>query len=227
MKNKELLAIDNRSKIFTTIKKHPCIHLAELSRITKLSEGTIRHHIRFLKKHDMINQLNENGYSRYFIKDVISRDEKDVLSVIHNPVVRNIILYLLIMVAASQHELSHALKKNPSTITFHLKKLKEKNIIQPAIIEDGKAGIGYEKIEYMKCKNEGRKVVYKLSDNVIVYKLLITHQNKFFDKGFTKDLLKYFEFWHLNKKIKTYGDTKIEDNLVDLLLEVFPHPYHG
>jgi len=213
-------------KKFSTIKKYPCIHLAEISRITNLSEGTIRHHIRFLKKHNIINRTKENGYSRYFIKDVISREEKDILSVIYNPVVRSIILYLLIMVAASQHELSHVLKKDPSTITFHLKKLKEKNIIQTVIVKDGKAGIGNKKIAYMKCKNEGRKIVYKLSNNILVYKLLITHQNKFFDEGLTSNLLRHFEFWHLNKKFKIFGNTNFEDNFIDLLFEVFPHPYH-
>jgi DNA-binding transcriptional ArsR family regulator len=229
MEIKDILAIDNRKKIYKLIKDYPCIHLSEIFRKIDQPEATIRYHLDYLTSHKLICKVKENGYTRYHIKEELSKEKRDVLSFINNPVCRNLILFLCIKIAASQKQISKALEKDASTVSFHLKKLKEKEIIEPIEIKNDRLLLEKKNITYMKCKTKGRKKMYKLKNPPLIYELLISNEKIFSDDDITKALLRWFEFCFINKKYTVFHDTSKDeiDIIEEILFDIFPHPYHA
>jgi len=62
--NREVLINDNRVKIYNAITDNPGIHMREISRKLQISFSTVRHHIRRLKKQEMIRIEMKGNESR-------------------------------------------------------------------------------------------------------------------------------------------------------------------
>jgi hypothetical protein len=123
------------------------------------------------------------------------------------------------------------LQKHPSTISFHIKKLIEHNIIEPAGIGDGyvyrkKSGLI---IQRPPMYNE---TVYCLVDYYSVYDAFLTYENSLPDLPHIK---MFIHFLKKNSRDKNWYPRKITnlndlnwrvDKIKDVLLEIFPLPYY-
>ena len=94
--------------------------------------------------------------------------------------------------------ISEDLEKDPRTIAFHLKKLIKIGLIEPW--------------------SHGREVKYRLDNWDIINDIwIITYQNRMFDGKITP-LIDWLYKQKLGMKI---------DELIDILYEILPHPYHA
>jgi len=154
-------------------------------------------------------------------------DEVKILNVLRQKNPRHILLYLLLCVGASQIELSKELNKDPKTIAFHLKKLKEYNIIEIAPVENGMVRTRYKQSKLFGRKPVASEVIYRLRDPYLIYNVFLMYKGKLFDEDTTSDILELVEFFFTKKrsKIITSNTTKI-DNVEELLYDILPHPYH-
>ena len=102
----------------------------------KTYEGILMPRIELGDKNCIVLKL-ENGYKRCYVSKQISTKDKELLSFIRQETPCNILLYIIFHFVSSQTELCRELNKKPSTISYHLNKLLEKEIITKVDVIDG------------------------------------------------------------------------------------------
>lgn len=126
----ESLELEPRKKIYDAIEGSPGRHLREIDRNVDIPLGTIRYHIRVLEKRDLIISKKEGKYKRYYPKGKVDREDKEVLAVLRKELPRTIILYILESPGSTHGDILGSLDVAASTLSYHLKKLREEGIVK-------------------------------------------------------------------------------------------------
>lgn len=115
-----------REEIIQQINQKPGIHFRELERQVGCSKSTLNHHINRTEK---VEEEKIRGYRRFYPVDVSEKDRNVLAALNHSP--RGEILYELQQKNDKKlTEISEDLNKSPSTISQHLKVLKNAGIIE-------------------------------------------------------------------------------------------------
>ena len=119
-----------QDKIVKYVNEIPGIRYRELLRMTGVSNGVLSYHLRLLDNSGRIriNRVN-NRVTRYFSYDV-STHESYVIGLLRQETTRKIILYILEKGECGFHDIMIHTKKVPSTISWHLTRLKAANIVK-------------------------------------------------------------------------------------------------
>ncbi len=172
-KNKKILELENRRKIYELVKEYSGCHFRELERKSNISIGILKYHLNFLSKHELIKQEKYGQKIRYFPKYFQSENTK-LLSLLRQDKVRKIILFLLINKNPNHEDIVKFIQAPPSTVSWHIKKLLQENIISQ--------------------KKEGRKTRYHLIiDEEEIKKLLILYKESFLDSLVNRTI----EMWEI------------------------------
>ena len=118
-----------QDKIVKYVNKIPGIRYRELLRMTGFSHGVLSYHLRFLDNSGKIrvNRVN-NRVTRYFSYDVSSH-ESYVMGLLRQETTRKIIMYILENGTCLFNDIMIHTEKVPSTISWHIGRLKAANII--------------------------------------------------------------------------------------------------
>ena len=119
-----------REKIFQFIDESPGIRYRELLRITGLTNGVLSYHLNLLNNSGKvkINRVNDR-VTRYFSHDV-PIDEFNLIGLFRQPTTRKIITYILESETCGFNDIVVHTNKVASTISWHLSKLTDANIIK-------------------------------------------------------------------------------------------------
>jgi predicted transcriptional regulator len=119
-----------QNKLIKYINAQPGIRYRELLRLSGLSNGVLTYHIANLEKFGRIiaDRSINNKITRYYPNN-IPVEETDVIGHIRNNAARQIILFILEHDSCTSNEIIEYTKKAPSTISWHLKRLKDSGII--------------------------------------------------------------------------------------------------
>lgn len=119
-----------REKIFDLIRSRPGIYFSEISRETGINRGTARYHVDILEKENLIVSYNTKGKVRFFMKNS-TYDEKEMklISILKNDISRKIICEILRCQPVNNNSLAEKLGVSASTVSWHVKYLKEQGII--------------------------------------------------------------------------------------------------
>src|ERR687885_1154521 len=119
-----------QDKLIKYINAQPGIRYRELLRLSGLSNGVLTYHIANLEKSGRIiaDRSINNKITRYYPNN-IPIEETDIIGHIRNNAARQIILFILEHDSCTFNEIIEYTKKAPSTISWHLKRLKDSGII--------------------------------------------------------------------------------------------------
>ncbi len=170
-KKDKVLELELRNKIFLLVSKFAGCHLRDLERKSNIPYTTLKYHLHFLVKNDLILEKKEKGFDQYFPKE-IKYEDIEILSLLRQTNIRRILLFLSINVNSSFKDLEVFTKLLPSTLSFYLKKLIDNNIIKKSSIS----------------KSAKYSLIYS-RDKII--KLIITYRESFLDTLIDKTL----EMW--------------------------------
>ena len=159
---KKLLEVGIRQKLFTLISESPGIHFRDAQRRTESSTGNLTYHLDCLVKAGLLTTVRDGKYLRYYAFTEKSTEEKRILEMARRKTDRNILLLLLQNETNTNEELSKILNLSPSTISWHIKKLIETNILS--------------------VKAEGRRVFYSVNNQELVSGILIKYKESYLDK---------------------------------------------
>jgi len=210
-----ILKVKNRKEIYDLISNNPGIHLRELERKTKLPNGTLRYHLRYMEKKEIILCEKHDGYNRYFIKkQQISKFEKNLLKIMHEEIPRTIFLLIFSfngLKGLSIKEIEqlayrmqpgyvkfYTIEKHRTTIKFHIDKLIKQKLIK--------------KINHEKKQKYVIEDIAEVCDFFVKYNQLLPY-----------DIIDFSLF----KVNEIDIPEKLVDNILDMLKKVFPHPYFG
>ena len=119
-----------QEKIIQLVNEMPGIRYRELLRITGVSNGVLSYHLNLLDNLGkvQVHRVN-NRVTRYFSHDV-STVESNVIGLLRQTTTRKIILYILESGPCGFNDIVTYTKKVPSTVSWHLSRLKDANIIK-------------------------------------------------------------------------------------------------
>jgi predicted transcriptional regulator len=121
---------DKKDLILRSIEDIPGVRHRELLRLTGLSNGVLTYHLSTLYKLNQIriDRQKSSKMTRYYTVNIPS-NEISIIGYFRNNTTRQIIIFLLEHDLCTFNEIVDNIKKAPSTISWHLKRLREAQII--------------------------------------------------------------------------------------------------
>jgi predicted transcriptional regulator len=151
-----------RNKLLRYINGNPGIRYRELLRLSNLTNGVLAYHLALLEKSDRIQvDRNENKKMTRYYSNNIPIAETNIIGYIRQDATRQIISFILENDLCTFDEVIEHTKKAPSTISWHLKRLKEAGIIS---------------IQY------GHYHLYHVTDRRVIAEVLHKYKQRFIDK---------------------------------------------
>ncbi|MGC1132659.1 MAG: winged helix-turn-helix transcriptional regulator [Nitrososphaeraceae archaeon] len=154
---------DLRKDIYNFISKNPGIRYRELIRLAGISNGVLTYHLCLLEKSGEIKveRLSNKKVTRYFVAN-IPKEDSDIISCLRGKVIRNIIFFVLENEFCTFSEIVDHVGKAPSTISWHIKKLREAGIL----------GTNYG----------NDRQLYSVADRTTVNRILLEYKQTFTDR---------------------------------------------
>jgi predicted transcriptional regulator len=152
-----------QNDIYRYIYENPGIRYRELIRLVGTSNGVLSYHLGKLEKSGEIRveRLSNNRVTRYFVVNIPKKDS-DIIGYIRSRVIRNIVYFVLKNEFCTFNEIVDHTSKAPSTISYHVKRLKAAGIINT---------------------NHGNDLfLYSIADKEIIGRILIEYKESFTDR---------------------------------------------
>jgi predicted transcriptional regulator len=151
---------NSQNNILEVISRNPGIRYRELARQTGFSNGVLTYHLNILEQAGYVNKFKHNNITRYYPLNVPNRDLK-IISHLRVYSEKDIILLLLNHDFCTFNEIVEHLRKAPSTVSWHLKRLCEDGIL---------------------VVHHGEYNLYRLNDKKLVNQMLHKYKESFTDK---------------------------------------------
>jgi DNA-binding transcriptional ArsR family regulator len=152
---------DTRVLIMKNIEQTPGIRYRELLRLTGLVNGVLSYHLSALERANVIKVNRESRITRYYPVNVSDKESAILKFVRHEPI-RQILLFILEHDMCTFNEIVDHTGKAPSTVSSHLKRLREAGIV---LIRHG---------EYRQ--------LYRIVENDLIGEVLSKYTASFTDK---------------------------------------------
>lgn len=156
------LELEIRQNLYSLISTCPGLHFREIQRRTEVSTGQLTYHLDCLVKAGLLRTSSDGEYLRYYAYPEMADEERRILEIVHRESPRHILLCLLENDACSNEQLTERLHLSPSTVSWHIKKLVDENIVKKRVA--------------------GRESLYSINDPELVRKVLIKYKETFMDK---------------------------------------------
>ena len=208
METVDVLTLEIRREIYNYIQQYPGLHFRDLQRKINIPKTTLLYHLRYLSKRELLTSKEDTRYTRYFTARKIGVKEKTLLSLIRQETPRQIILFLFLYPEHTREDISKEIGKSPSTISHHMKKLIELDVIEQ--------------------NRKNHYYIYRIKNQIEMYEILIQYENSLADI-IVKNLLNWVRYVKPDGVPSSYRKRKKKDvdEIYEALLKVFPHPYHA
>ncbi|XGI83985.1 winged helix-turn-helix transcriptional regulator [Halorutilales archaeon Cl-col2-1] len=154
--------LKSRRDIYMEIDSTPGIHFRELLRELDYAQGTLQYQLRQLEDEGLVEVSDDGDYTRYYTSDSFESEDKAVMNALRREYSRRIIGHLADEGALSTSELSERIDKSRSTISWHLSRLEEEDVVEK--------------------EREGRSVLYSLKEPDKIRRLYTVHRKSFSDR---------------------------------------------
>lgn len=159
----ESLELDIRKKIFDFISKYPGCYMREIQKKLDIPTGQLEYHLTYLKDHELIADKKSGDKRRYFVDDEVDYPDREIISIVRQEKCRKILLILLKKKEMGFSELHERFSTSKSTLSFHLKKLIDKGMIE--------------------AEKRGRRKYYSCNNKERIAQVLITYKESFLDEA--------------------------------------------
>jgi predicted transcriptional regulator len=150
-----------QSKLLKHIDEYPGIRYRELLRLTDLANGVLTYHLSLLERSNQIRVNRSKAKTTRYYPINITPEESEVIGYIRNEPVRRIISFILEHNIRTFNEIVDYTNKAPSTISWHLKKLKDAGIIS---------------VQY------GQYQLYRVTNREVVAEILYKYRQSFVEQ---------------------------------------------
>jgi len=157
----EALELENRRKIFRLISEKPGAYFREIQSELGLATGVLEYHLGYLVKKKLLSSEMDGKKRRYFVSKEIPHLDKRTLGLMRQKIPRRITVHALLNPNCSFQELLGEFDISKSTLSFHLKKL--------------------ENAEILESVKKGRKKFYRVLDPDEIARILISYRSSFLD----------------------------------------------
>ncbi|HEU4604883.1 MAG TPA: ArsR family transcriptional regulator [Nitrososphaera sp.] len=124
----QAVEVDTKTILVRHIEENPGIRYRELLRMTDLVNGVLTYHLAVLEKAGAVKVGRQARMTRYYPANIPDSESAVLKFVRHDPI-RQIVLFMLDHDLCTFNEIVGHTKKAPSTVSSHLKRLKEAGIV--------------------------------------------------------------------------------------------------
>jgi len=237
--NENILKLETRRKIYNTILKYPGLHLRELSRRMNISFGTLRHHIAYLEKNNLIITKADHRYTGYYVSREVSQEDKELFNILRQKIPRKIILLMFCSWTGEKWK-NKGLNKNCKelkTVDYRNQSTYPIAFSRKELIELAKYWKGpYAKLFHLNKHPTtldfhlekllgagliervciGRETKYRLKDHEKIFTFLIVNNYEL-----SMDDVNIWLLW------SGIFSTKNFEGMEEIVFEICPHPYHA
>lgn len=151
---------DTRMALLAYIEGNPGIRYRELLRLTGLVNGVLTYHLTALEKANVIKIERQPRVTRYYPISITEEDSNILKYMRHEPA-RQVLLFILDHDRCTFNEIVAHSGKAPSTVSSHLKRLKDGGIVSVRF---------------------GEYQLYNVNEKSTVYEVLAKYQASFADR---------------------------------------------
>ena len=132
MRRDEVLDYERRRELFHLIERSPGLHLRELERRSGFALGTLRHHLRYLIAHGLVDTEPDGAVLRHFAHEFDLDADRRALGALRQIALRRVLVYLLSTPdgASSYADLVAELRVPTSTLALYLQQLTSRGLIE-------------------------------------------------------------------------------------------------
>ena len=121
---------NKRKKIIDYVLKKPGCTSSEISKELKITRGCVRYHLKTLKIEEKLTLIKERKFTRAFQNyNAFTNNEKTIIAHLKGGTRKQILLNILENPGITNQEISEKLSLDKSTTHWHIKKLREDDII--------------------------------------------------------------------------------------------------
>jgi predicted transcriptional regulator len=156
------LELASRRTIYQRIADTPGVHFRALLEDLEYAQGTLQYQLRWLVDEGLIDDSDDGKYTRYYPAAEFDDTDQAVMNALRREYSRRTLAHLLADGPLSTTELSDRINKAQSTVSWHLTKLAEAELVTK--------------------ERDGRSVVYEVTDPDRVKYLYTIYRRSFTDK---------------------------------------------
>ena len=153
----------NREKVLEIVSVLPGLRFFELKKHTKLSNGTLQHHVNSLLKTKQIDAHYDGAIPRYF-SPTVEADDQILIKRLSQQTTSKIIKLLLKHKCQTFNQIVKFSKKSPGTVSVYKNMLLDDNII-----------IGDTTCKCSNGKDSKSRITYRLADPESVKTLVMEY----------------------------------------------------
>lgn len=169
----EDIDFNNQKLIFNFISNNPGSHLRKISRTLGVHLSTLRYHLDYLEKQELIVSKKEKNLKSYYIAGKLGAIDKNITRLLQQKRFRDIILVIITNPGLTHSEISDRLSIKPSTLSKYINILRTRRIIYH--------------------RKKGRNRHYYTYDEKRIMELLLMYKKSFWDPFVDSVLEIYFE----------------------------------
>lgn|SRR5574341_133285 len=151
---------DLRSTLLQHISEIPGIRYRELLRLTGFANGVLAYHLALLEKSISIKVDRKSRMTRYYPISIPS-EESRIIGFLKTNTARKITVFILEHDSCTFNEIVECVKKAPSTVSWHLKRLADAGIVS---------------------MHNGEYLLYTLRNREAIIEILSKYKESFVDK---------------------------------------------
>lgn len=125
----KILELDVRRKIYRLVQRHAGCHFREIERKSGLATGSVKYHLDYLARHDLIRLEKEGNNLRCYPMNFKTQNTR-LMGLLRQKSVRHILLHILVNENCSHEQIVRSVVLSPSTVSWHLKKLEDTGIVK-------------------------------------------------------------------------------------------------
>ena len=130
MRREEVLEYETRRRIYRLIEDEPGLHLRELERRSGVPLSTLRHHLRYLRQHGLVEAVEDKNVRRYFATNLAEPMDRRALAVLRQESLRRVVLYVLARGGSADYQdIMKDLQIPPSTLAVYFSQLTQQGIL--------------------------------------------------------------------------------------------------
>ena len=227
----KVLELKTRQELYNFISENPGLHLREMFRKVNLSLGSLRYNLNCLEKLNLIVSKTDLKYKRYYVKESIGKKDVEILNLLRQEVPLRIMMMLLIPGPGNIYKDNELKKKAMLKPSTHEKRYSTREMVElTKYWKDRYDNFSLNKhystivfhiqklldIGLIEQVRVGREIKYKLKDENEMWAILIKYKDPLSKKAIN-DMLSW----------QDDGVKGISNRVLNVIYEVFPHPYHN